>query len=402
VGINDVTREAVLAAISEYEQLGQDAYLARHGFKRARKFVLFHDDRVFDSKAIIGGAHRYATGAPLAAAEFSGGERTVVARLSALGFDVRDTSAVIRSDPDWYIGEVPGVRVGDTFVDREEVRARKVHRAGQAGIVGTGERGAESIVVSGGYEDDEDYGSVIVYTGHGGRDNNTGRQVADQTFDTPGNAALLTSKLTGAPVRVVRGAHRGSPTAPSTGLRYDGLYRVVDAWQERGRSGFLMCRYRMIELHNTTAVDPVTTAPDAVAGAGESGTLHAPPGTDTPDRKVSSSARLVRRVQVVEYVKRLHDHTCQTCGTRLALGPDRGYAEGAHIRGLGRPHDGPDIPANVLCLCPNCHVLFDNGALHIAPDLSITINCSPAGKLRTHPSHAVDPGHLDYHRSVHG
>jgi hypothetical protein len=34
--------------------------------------------------------------------------------------------------------------------------------------------GAESIVVSGGYEDDEDHGDTIIYTGHGGNDPQTG------------------------------------------------------------------------------------------------------------------------------------------------------------------------------------------------------------------------------------
>lgn len=126
--------------------------------------------------------------------------------------------------------------------------------------------------MSGGYEDDEDYGAVIVYTGHGGRDNNTGRQVADQTFDAPGNAAVLTSKLTGAPVRVVRGVHRGSPTAPDTGMRYDGLYRVVDAWQERGRSGFLM---------SLTFSDRVPPTCDRIAGVSR----RAPLTTHMKDRR---------------------------------------------------------------------------------------------------------------------
>jgi integrase len=39
-----------------------------------------------------------------------------------------------------------------------------------AGISGGEREGADSIVVSGGYEDDEDYGDVIVYTGAGGND----------------------------------------------------------------------------------------------------------------------------------------------------------------------------------------------------------------------------------------
>jgi hypothetical protein len=69
---------------------------------------------------------------------------------------------------------------------------------------------------------DEDNGSEIIYTGHGGRE--SGRQVADQSFESPGNAALVTSKLTGAPVRVIRGAHRGSAYAPETGTGTTGCF----------------------------------------------------------------------------------------------------------------------------------------------------------------------------------
>ena len=43
--------------------------------------------------------------------------------------------------------------------------------------------------------------------------------------------------------------------------------------------------------------------------------------------------------------------------------PTGRYAEGAHIRPLGYPHDGPDVLGNVLCLCPNDHVRFDYGAI---------------------------------------
>jgi putative restriction endonuclease len=38
--------------------------------------------------------------------------------------------------------------------------------------------GAESIVVSGGYKDDKDFGDVIVYTGHGGQDGKGNQVVA--------------------------------------------------------------------------------------------------------------------------------------------------------------------------------------------------------------------------------
>ncbi len=65
-----------------------------------------------------------------------------------------------------------------------------------AGISGTDEEGADSIVLSGGYEDDVDYGDEIVYSGHGGRDPNTGQQVADQEF-ARGNAGLTLDKIGG-------------------------------------------------------------------------------------------------------------------------------------------------------------------------------------------------------------
>jgi putative restriction endonuclease len=87
------------------------------------------------------------------------------------------------------VGAIQGVAVGATFADREALRAAGVHRQNQAGIAGTGEIGAESIVLNEGYEDDEDHGDWMVYTGQGGRDPNTGRQIADQQL-TRGNLVL--------------------------------------------------------------------------------------------------------------------------------------------------------------------------------------------------------------------
>jgi putative restriction endonuclease len=77
-------------------------------------------------------------------------------------------------------GRVPGVKIGSVFPDRESLLKAGAHRQNQAGISGREKDGAESIVVSGGYEDDSDDGDVIVYTGHGGRDQDTGKQIADQ------------------------------------------------------------------------------------------------------------------------------------------------------------------------------------------------------------------------------
>jgi putative restriction endonuclease len=58
------------------------------------------------------------------------------------------------------------------------------------------------------------------------------------------------------------------------------------------------------------------------------------------------------------------------CALRLDT-PAGPYAEGAHIRPLGAPHRGPDTLDNLLCLCPNHHLLFDIGAITIADDMTL-------------------------------
>jgi putative restriction endonuclease len=53
------------------------------------------------------------------------------------------------------------------FASRDELNKTGVHLPTRAGISGAAEEGADSIVLSGGYEDDRDDGDVIIYTGHG-------------------------------------------------------------------------------------------------------------------------------------------------------------------------------------------------------------------------------------------
>jgi 5-methylcytosine-specific restriction protein A len=90
VALNDITRDAVLQGIDEYDRLGQDGLLGRYGFDRARQYLLVHDGKRYDSKAIVGAAHGFLPGEqPLTAGEFSGGEATVGRLLRRLGFTVQ-------------------------------------------------------------------------------------------------------------------------------------------------------------------------------------------------------------------------------------------------------------------------------------------------------------------------
>jgi putative restriction endonuclease len=280
-------------------------------------------------------------------------------------------------------GEIAGNPEGTSYADRAAVRAAGVHPPLQAGIAGSAKTGAESIVVSGGYEDDDDYGDLIIYTGAGGRGGVGGPQIEDQKLEGP-NLALARSCVEALPVRVVRGARGEAAFRPPTGYRYDGLYLVTRYWKEPGQAGHLVCRYELRKILSDGSLSPVPPAAQ-------------PPGP--PPRARLTTERVVRTTAVVRRVKELHGNRCQVCGTAIKT-PTDGYAEGAHIRPLGRPHDGPDVEANVLCLCPNDHARFDYGAIVLTDTLEIrdALQGTSLGQLRTAQGHSVDPRFVRYHR----
>ena len=281
------------------------------------------------------------------------------------------------------IGHPHNIDPGAHFGTRLELARARVHRHTQAGITGTAAHGAESIVLNGGYEDDEDFGDVIIYTGYGGNDPQTRKQVQDQHL-SGWNLALARSAAEGLPVRVVRG-HRGDPEwSPDYGYVYSGLYRVTDYWMERGRSGFNVVRYRLEAIPGQTVFDRAESRQ-----IGEQG----------PQRIESVIQRIVRNTEVAHLVKQLHHHRCQVCDEQLET-PAGPYAEAAHIQSLGDPHNGPDIIENVLCLCPNHHVQFDLGAFVITDDYRIVDPVSEEllGHLSRVETHRVDPRFLAHHR----
>lgn len=275
-------------------------------------------------------------------------------------------------------GSIDGVRPGTEFEDRKALAKSGVHKPLQAGISGSQLEGADSIVLSGGYEDDEDFGDVIIYTGAGGQDSKK-RQTSDQTL-TASNLALAKSKIDKLPVRVTRGYQHVSEFSPDTGYKYTGLYYVDDYWPEEGKSGFIVWRFRLVSESNSI--------PDQFI-------LEPPEDYESTSRKSFSNKRIIRDHQKALNVKRWHNYKCQVCGLAIqtSAGP---YAEAAHIKPLGEPHNGPDSEHNILCLCPNHHVMFDNGGFTIAKDLSLI---GIEGTLRTTRLHKIDKQFITYHRA---
>ena len=128
----------------------------------------------------------------------------------------------------------------------------------------------------------------------------------------------------------------------------------------------------------------------------------AEPSDDERAERASTVAdRIIRSTQVTAAVKHMYGHRCQVCGLVLAT-RDGPYAEGAHIRPLGEPHNGPDVIGNVLCLCPNDHVRLDRGSIWIDQTGQVVDGKSGAilRPLDVHADHLLRDDCLRYHREL--
>ncbi len=112
-------------------------------------------------------------------------------------------------------------------------------------------------------------------------------------------------------------------------------------------------------------------------------------GSPAPGRVETTTYRILRDTELARQVKLLHKFRCQICGHTILLPGGRYYAEAHHIRPLGKPHDGPDLIGNILCLCPNHHAELDYGVA--------TIELSA---LRHTKGHAIDPVYVKYHNQI--
>lgn len=263
------------------------------------------------------------------------------------------------------------------FASRKELYEAGLHDSYQRGI-GRAKDGTNnmSIVLSGGYVDDEDLGDVIIYTGEGGRDPNTGVQIRDQVVEG-GNKSLVEAFEYGNPVYVTRGSsgHK-SKLSPASGYVFAGEYYISDHWIEKGVDGFNVVRFKLV--NNEAPAEPRTGWTTAAA-----------------QRVEYTSKRIIRDTSLAKRIKELYDYTCQVCGIRIELPTGGGYAEGAHVQPLGMPHNGPDAIENLLCLCPNHHLMFDKYCYSVNPD---TLKLEGIeGSLIISESHSLNKDFLAYH-----
>lgn len=84
-----IDSSALLGAISEFNELGRTRFLKRYGVSRSSRFYLIHNQRLYDTKALVASAYRHATGRKLRSIDFAGGAQTkaVFDRLAKLNSD---------------------------------------------------------------------------------------------------------------------------------------------------------------------------------------------------------------------------------------------------------------------------------------------------------------------------
>jgi len=107
-----------------------------------------------------------------------------------------------------------------------------------------------------------------------------------------------------------------------------------------------------------------------------------------PERVNQGGSRIIRDTSLSSEIKLLYGHTCQLCGAEVKL-LRRSYSEAHHIKPLGNPHDGPDTTNNLVCVCPNCHVLLDYAAISLSSDSFKSLK------------HKISQESIDYHNALH-
>ncbi|MGW4020299.1 HNH endonuclease [Streptomyces sp. NPDC005009] len=398
MGLGDIRYEDVIAATEEFRSLGRDDFLQQYGFRRAKSYEMVLDGLRYDSKAIVGVAHGHATGEFLRAGDFSGGAATVARCLGELGFVVE---------------------TGETFHNPaallERLRKLKVSRG--PGNPAPSRHQPLSLLWAISREADErprmtpwpqfrdEVGPLLVEFGLP-----NAKATPEYPFwhlrgsglwEVQGIPAELTEKM---PKTSILDAHH--PQAgfkeEAAGLlrdpvtRLDAIATICETYLEDVDRQALFERIGLAGY--TTAGSLLSPSEDESTDAGtdEHGRATGP----APRRDTTRSV-IVRDEALARKVKELEGDRCQICDTTLRR-LNRPYSEAAHIRGLGRPHHGPDELQNLLCLCANCHVLFDGLEIYVDPDGLVrgTRGDREPRPLRRDPGHPVDEAHIGYHRDL--
>src|SRR5262245_8356249 len=343
MALSDLTASAVVRAIEEFDQISQDSFLKKYGFRKARGYVLQKDGRLYDSKAIAGAAHGYLPGrTALRPNEFSGGEATVQKTLEGLGF------TVVVEDMDIFPSP------GDVLTNQQIGRYFAVGNMG--GMLRSTKRNLLVLIsdpFKGLYQDRWD-GAVLHYTGMG--------LTGHQSLTYAQNRTLAESSKTKLPVHLLEALEPQKYT-------YAGEVELVGApYQEEQLDDAGQTRKVWmfpVQIKSQGVIPALTdkqarTIEEAQARIARQLSLEelrarAKRAKKQPSVRTVQTSAHVRDAAVAEYVKRLANGQCDLCDKPAPFHNRRNeaYLECHHITWLAK--GGEDTIANTVALCPNCH-----------------------------------------------
>lgn len=372
MGLREIARTEILAAVAEYDELGQDEFLRKYGFDRARSYLLIHNGKAYDSKAVVGGAHGFLEGQePLAAGEFSGGEATVGRLLRRLGFTVQVSSDLTGDD---VVALISKLHV------RWSARQPALYQPiTLLWAIGRAYRAAPRIE---GWEATRlRVGELLERYGTRGE-----RPRPDYPIAALYNAGLWELQAGGASVPTAHGDAElerwFNKHAPAGGLAMH-VYELM-----RDRAPVRIGAVRVILETYFQGLDYVEMLEDVglsdtgiAAESGESDDgLAARSPLEEAYRRLCGIAEQARARNDAKRIPRTTDKLVRSASARRAvLLRSRGHCENPHCAGqpeertdTGDPileidhindlaRGGPDIPSQMIALCPNCHAIKTRG-----------------------------------------
>lgn len=332
---------AVRKAMREYDKIGPEQFLSKHGYGPAKKYHLKHAGAMYPSKAIFGVAYGYEfpSEGPLDSTSFTGGEQSVVQKLESLGFKV------IRIDN--------SVRPGDVLSNAELSQKFSV---GNMGGMRRSLKKNHLVLISDstkGLYDDRWEGDTLHYTGMG--------KSGDQTLISQ-NRVLAESRNSGITVHLFEVftqknySYSGevllvSKPYPEKQIGEDGKKRKVIMFPLRlapGAQKLLPSQGDLAELvkirSNKLSKKPLSEL-----------RRHAMLAPKKPQKRQATATQIVRDQWIVEYVKKAAKGICDLCKEPAPFKNKKGqpYLECHHIFRLA--DDGKDSIENAVALCANCH-----------------------------------------------
>jgi len=369
----EITRAEVLAAVEECDRLGREAFRREHGFGPARRYMLVYDRKSYDSTAIVGVAHGYLPGGqPLSSGDFSGGEDRVARLLRRLGFTVS------ASHPEELTADELMRAVSSLTVSRASGRPASYQPITLLWAIGRARRGEPRIASW--VETEQSLRAVLER-----RARPRERPRPDYPVAALFHAGLWDLRGYSGPVPPAHGdaglRRWFLANNPGGGLAESADDLIRRSGQARAEVTAAIVDTYLVDQDCTALLAELGLSDDQIAADLTAEKVREPPGEPTaryrrlcgiagrragigPAGRVSRTTLILARSAAARQAVLLRSQgRCENrgCAGQPTDVTDSGdpILEVDHIRGLAL--GGPDLPEQMIALCPNCHAVKTRG-----------------------------------------